>query len=63
MSKSDGQKGLKIIFKIGLNSDFWFIWTILENQAEFFLNEFPKLYLAVNNHNVNFWAKKELEVK
>jgi hypothetical protein len=51
INKSDGQIGLKIVFRIGLNNPYWFIWTPLETQIDFLIQELPDIYQEVNKHN------------
>lgn len=56
--KSDQTLSLQIVFRVGKFSQYWLIWTILDDQAQDMINVFPQIFDAVNEHNRQIWGDR-----
>lgn len=58
--KDDKSSMLKIAFRVGLDNDKWFIWTISKNQANILITDFPRIYRKIDGDNKQvknaFWG-------
>lgn len=49
--KSDGTATLQIVFRVGLGSPYWLIWTMTDDQARIMMDKFPKYFEELKSFN------------